>query len=60
MLINNILHEHGNESFEGWCEDGDVFEIAYPNEDKEFLAECERIMKEVAPLVDRLTYNHLS
>ena len=60
MIINNIINDNGNETFEGWCEDGDVFEIAYPNATKEFYDECEKLMKEVAPLVDKLTYNFLA
>lgn len=60
MIINNIINENGNESFEGWCEDGVVFDTAYPNSTKEFREECEKLMKEVAPLVDKLTYNFLA
>lgn len=60
MLINNIINDNGNETFEGWCEDGVVFETAYPNATKEFCEECEKLMKEVAPLVDKLTYNFLA
>ena len=25
MLTNNILEDNGTESFEGWCENGEVF-----------------------------------
>lgn len=60
MLINNIINGNGNETFEGWCEDGAVFETAYPNTTKEFVSECEKLMRGVAPLVDKLTYNYLA
>jgi hypothetical protein len=60
MLINNIINGYGNETFEGWCEDGVVFETAYPNATKEFVSECNKLMKEVAPLVDKLTYDYLA
>ena len=60
MLNNNILNEYGNETFEGWCEDGAVFENTYPDATKEFYEECEKLMREVAPLVDKLTYNFLA
>lgn len=60
MLINNIINDNGNETFEGWCEDGVVFEIAYPTATKEFCEECEKLMKKVAPLVDKLTFNFLA
>ena len=60
MLVNNLINEYGNETFEGWCEDGAVFENAYPNATKEFYVECVKLMKEVAPLVDKLTYDHLA
>lgn len=60
MLENNIIYGYGNESFEGWCEDGDVFETSYPSGDEEFQQECRRLMREIAPLVDKLTYNYLA
>lgn len=60
MLINNIINGYGNETFEGWCEDGAVFETAYQNATKEFYEECEKLMREVAPLVDKLTYDYLA
>jgi hypothetical protein len=59
MLNNNILNDNGNESFEGWCEDGDVFRYSYPDETEEFYNDCIREMKVVAPIVDRLTYDFL-
>ena len=60
MLFNNLIEGNGNETFEGWCEDGAVFETAYPNATKEFVEECEKLMREVAPLVDKLTYDYLA
>lgn len=60
MLINNLINDNGNESFEGWCEDGAVFETAYSNATKEFYEECEKLMRKVAPLVDKLTYDYLA
>lgn len=60
MMGNNILNKYGNETFEGWCEDGAVFENTYPNATKEFYDECEKLMRKVAPLVDKLTYDHLA
>ena len=64
MLFNNIIEGYGNESFEGWCEDRDVFGIDFslfpPSENKEFTQECKELMKEIAPIVDKLTYNYLA
>lgn len=55
MLTNNILEDNGTESFEGWCENGEVF-----NEYPAYKEECVNLMKEVAPIVDQLTYNYLN
>ena len=55
MLTNNILEDNGTESFEGWCEDGEVF-----NDHPSYKEECVALMRKVAPLVDELTYNHLN
>ena len=60
MLTNNILNDYGNESFEGWCEDGAIFELSYPFATPEFCAKCEKLMREVTPLVDKLTYDFLA
>lgn len=60
MLTNNILNEYGNEGFEGWCEDGAVFENTYPNMSEDFYNECEELMRKVSPIIDDLTYNHLA
>lgn len=42
------------EKFEDWCENGDVFfnKDFFKEEDSK---ECERIMKEIAPYVNKLT-----
>ena len=55
MLTNNIIEDNGTEGFEGWCEDGDVF-CDHPT----YQDECIKLMKEVAPIVDNLTYNHIN
>lgn len=55
MLTNNILEDNGTESFEVWCEDGEVF-----NDHPSYKEECVALMKEVAPIVDQLTFNHLN
>ena len=60
MLLNNIVNGNGNETFEGWCENGAVFENSYSNATKEFYEECKKLMREVAPLVDKLTYDYLA
>ena len=55
MLTNNILEDNGTESFEGWCEDGAVF-----SDHPSYKEECVALMREVAPIIDNLTYNHLN
>ena len=60
MLVNNILNEYGNESFEGWCENGDVFENSYPDMPDDFYCACKDLMERVSRIVDNLTYNHLA
>lgn len=47
MLYNNVELGNGSEKFEGWCEDGDVFENPTDAQIK--------IMNTLAPFVDRLT-----
>ena len=56
MLTNNVLEDNGTESFEGWCEDGAVF----GHLSQAYREECINLMKEVAPIVDQLTYSHLN
>lgn len=53
MLENNIISDNGVEGFEGWCEDGDVF-------DEDSHDKCVELMHKVAPLVDELTYKYLN
>lgn len=54
MLDNNVVRGFGVESFEGWCEDGDIFA------GNEYEAECIELMHKVAPLIDELTYKYLN
>ena len=56
MLTNNIVEDNGTESFECWCENGTVFEKLNGKYHEEAVA----LMKEVAPIVDGLTYGHLN
>lgn len=55
MLHNNVICDNGVESFEGWCEDGDIFESKVDHWDQ-----CIELMHEIAPLVDTLTYKYLN
>lgn len=55
MLTNSVIEDNGTESFEGWCENGDAFNLHGA-----YLEEAVKLMKEVAPIVDQLTYNHLN
>ena len=47
MFDNNLLADNGLESFEGWCENGDIFDTD--------VDEHIKIMKYIAPAVDSLT-----
>ena len=51
MYFNNVIEDNGLESFEGWCENGDIFSEM----DKDEENECIAYMKEIAPIVDELT-----
>ena len=53
MLENNVINDNGVEGFEGWCEDGDIF-------DEDSHEKCVELMREVAPLIDELTYKFLN
>lgn len=53
MLYNNVIDGNGTEGFEGWCEDGDIF-------DDDSHDKCVELMRKIAPLVDELTYNYLN
>lgn len=57
MMYNNITYENGNESFDNWCANGEV----YQNEglDAELVGECMRLTKEITPIVDNLCLNYL-
>ena len=55
MLHNNVINDHGVESFIDWCDSGDVFESRNDN-----WRECVALMEEVAPLIDKLTYKFLN
>lgn len=56
MLVNDILNNNGLEGFKGWCADGEVFEDLHG----EYFKEAMRLVEEIAPIVDTLTYNHLN
>lgn len=60
MLDNNILGEQGNEPFEGWCAEGEVFDDGFDDRNEAFIHECMRLVKEVSPLIDKLTYEFLN
>lgn len=47
MFDNNVVGNNGSECFEGWCEDGDVFENPTDAQIK--------IMKRLSPFVDSLS-----
>jgi hypothetical protein len=49
-----------NGNYRTSIENGAVFENTYEGRDKEFYEGCEKLMKEVAPLVDKLTYDYLA
>jgi hypothetical protein len=53
MLNNNIILRNGNETFKGWCEDGDIF--AGDENEKELIA----LMEQVSQYVDKITYDYL-
>ena len=57
MWENDIILENGTESFIGWCEDGDIF-ADLEETHKEKYDEVIKLMNEVAPLVDKLTYDY--
>ena len=58
MMYNDITCGYGVESFEGWCNGGEVFE----NEDlkPDDVRQCMELVKEIAPIVDDLILNHLN
>lgn len=52
MYLNDVINGYGTESFEGWCEDGDVF---IDDCDPQTMNECIVLMHKIAPFVDALT-----
>lgn len=57
MYDNNVLHDGGCEGFIGWLEGGDVFFHAGYNTEE--IAELMELADQVAPIVDKLSYEHL-
>lgn len=55
MMHNDILCEYGVESFETWCNNGEVFENNGEDADA-----CMQFVKEIAPLVDELVCGKLN
>lgn len=53
QLENNVLQENGFESFEGWCDNGEVFEN-FPDLDKDEREKAVSIMHTIAPDVDQI------
>ena len=60
MLDNNVLNDGGVEGFSGWCEDGNVFYESDEPLDQETIDAAILLMGQVAPLVDKLTYEWLN
>ena len=58
MMYNDITEGYGLESFEDWCQNGEVFE----NEgmSKKEADECMALVRKVAPKVDDLLLNDLN
>ena len=50
MFSNDILAENGGESFIGWLEDGEVFELNGMTEEE--INECMEFAKLVTPQID--------
>lgn len=62
MYDNNIWGGCGCEGFEGWCEDGAVFQGDFEGEfpSEQDTEQAIELMHEVAPLVDDLTYKYFN
>ena len=56
MYENNVFRRNGNESFVGWCENGDVF-YQNPELTEEEVNDCIELMNKVADKVDDLTFS---
>ena len=57
MYENNVLHDGGCEGFIGWLEGGDVF--FHNGHTTEEIAELMELADQVAPIVDKLSYEYL-
>lgn len=63
MLYNNVVKENHGETFVGWCEDGETFELVAedPELQKELgiadedIALAKELMQLIAPHVDRIS-----
>ena len=58
MIENNIIEENGGESFVGWCQDGEVFELQGLKQEN--VAKCMALVEKIAPMVDDITLNYLN
>ena len=58
MMYNDITEGYGLESFETWCNDGEVFEEEGMG--KEEAEECMALVRKIAPKVDDLLLNDLN
>ena len=58
MMYNDITEGYGLESFEAWCDDGEVFEEEGMS--KEEAEECMALVRKIAPKVDDLLLNDLN
>ena len=59
MMYNDITCENGVESFECWCNDGEVFE-AYDCYTKEDVEQIMDKVRALAPVVDQLVLSNLN
>ena len=58
MMYNNITCENGAETFEGWCNKGEVFRLNDMNPQE--VKECMQLVEQVSPLVDKLCLDYLN
>lgn len=54
MLYNNVINENGTEPFENWCTE------QFDEEKPEVKLECEKLLKEVSPIIDKLCFDYLN
>ena len=52
-MYHNNAKDCNHESFNCWCEDGDIFDEMEISE--EIRIECKKLMEEIEPLVDEVT-----